>query len=100
MMYSNEAMVEPINKTNQQSDTIVEQPQPLRNYVEQALQHYFEYLGNEETVNLYALVISEVEIPLLKAVLKRTNGNQSKAAQILGINRGTLRKKLKEYNLE
>lgn len=98
-MYSNESIVEHINKHNQISDTTNEQ-QPLRNYVEQALNHYFAYLGDENATNLYDLVLAEVEIPLLKAVLKRTNGNQSKAAQILGMNRGTLRKKLKGYNLE
>ena len=49
--------------------------------------------------DLYQLVIGEVEKPLFKAVLRYTNGNQSEAAEILGINRGTLRKKLKQYGL-
>jgi Fis family transcriptional regulator len=44
-------------------------------------------------------VISEVEQPLFEAVLEYTDGNQCRAADILGINRGTLRKKLKTYNL-
>ena len=44
-------------------------------------------------------MIGEVEQPLLKAVLEYTEGNQSRAADILGINRGTLRKKLKTYGL-
>ncbi|CAM4466590.1 MAG: DNA-binding protein Fis [Legionellaceae bacterium] len=74
--------------------------QPLRHYVEETLNHYFEYLGNETPANLYHFVLTEVEVPLLKSVLKYTDGNQSKAAQILGMNRGTLRKKLKEYNLD
>ena len=46
------------------------------------------------------LVIGEVEKPLFRAVLTYTNGNQSEAAEILGINRGTLRKKLKDYKLQ
>ena len=49
--------------------------------------------------DLYDLVIGEVERPLFKAVLDYTDGNQSQAAGILGINRGTLRKKLRTYSL-
>jgi Fis family transcriptional regulator len=45
------------------------------------------------------MLMTEVEVPLLKATLAHTNGNQSRAAEILGINRGTLRKKLKLYGL-
>lgn len=45
------------------------------------------------------MVLNEVEVPLLEAVLSYTGGNQTQAAEVLGINRGTLRKKLKEYNL-
>jgi len=44
-------------------------------------------------------VISEVELPLFEAIMRYTRGNQSKAAQILGINRSTLRKKLEHYGL-
>ena len=45
------------------------------------------------------MVLTEVEAPLLATVLQHTGGNQSKAAEVLGLNRGTLRKKLKEHNL-
>jgi Fis family transcriptional regulator len=48
---------------------------------------------------LYELVLGEVEPPLLRTVMEYTRGNQSRAAEILGINRGTLRKKLKTYGL-
>ena len=48
---------------------------------------------------LYDLVLREVEEPLFKAVLEYVAGNQSRAADVLGINRGTLRKKLKTYGL-
>ena len=74
--------------------------QPLRQSVEHALQSYFAVLGDEFITDLYNMVLLEVEIPLLQAVMQRTSGNQSKAAAMLGINRGTLRKKLKQYNLE
>lgn len=70
---------------------------PLSEYVERALKDYFSHLNGEATTNLYEMLLAEVEAPLFKAVLKHTNGNQSQAAGILGLNRGTLRKKLKTY---
>lgn len=72
----------------------------LRQAVERAMDKYFEDLGKEDLVrNLYDVVLSEVEAPLLQAVLKNTGGNQSKASTMLGLNRGTLRKKMKQYGL-
>ena len=71
----------------------------LREMVEQSINQYFENLGGHETIDLYDLVLKEVELPLFVAVLKQTKNNQSKASKILGLNRGTLRKKLKQYNL-
>jgi Fis family transcriptional regulator, factor for inversion stimulation protein len=72
----------------------------LRQAVERAMEKYFEDLGDDRlTHNLYELVLSEVEPPLLEAVLKHTLGNQSEAATMLGLNRGTLRKKMKQYAL-
>jgi Fis family transcriptional regulator len=67
---------------------------------DEALCTYFTHLnGHKPGGDLYQLVLGEVEKPLFSAVLKYTNGNQSEAAEILGINRGTLRKKLKSYKL-
>lgn len=71
--------------------------QPLRDLVKQALQKYFSHLEGSTPANLYEMVLEEVERPLLEAVLQFTRGNQCKAAVILGISRGTLRKKLKQY---
>lgn len=65
----------------------------------EALDGYFSRLNGHKPGDLYQLVIGEVEKPLFKAVLRYTNGNQSEAAEILGINRGTLRKKLRSYDL-
>lgn len=65
----------------------------------EALDGYFDKLNGHKPGDLYQLVLSQVEKPLFRAVLDYTNGNQSEAAQILGINRGTLRKKLRSYNL-
>ncbi len=72
---------------------------PLRQHTEDALQQYFAALNGDRPGDLYDLVIGEVERPLFKAVMDFTDGNQSQAAGILGINRGTLRKKLKTYSL-
>jgi len=65
----------------------------------QALESYFESLNGHKPGQLYDLVMREVEEPLFKAALDYAQGNQSRAADILGINRGTLRKKLKTYGL-
>lgn len=73
---------------------------PLCQQVTQTLERYFEQLDGQDVVDLHALVISEVEKPLLEAVLKHTQSNQSKAAKMLGLSRGTLRKKLTIYDLD
>lgn len=72
---------------------------PLHKHTEEALNDYFTSLNGDRPGDLYDLVIGEVERPLFKAVLDYTDGNQSQAAGILGINRGTLRKKLRSYSL-
>ncbi len=73
---------------------------PLRDHVAEALRIYFHNLGGQAPNNLYDLVLREVEPPLLDIVMKFARGNQTKAAIILGINRGTLRKKLRQYGLD
>jgi Fis family transcriptional regulator len=72
---------------------------PLRDHTEQALCTYFDSLNGHRPGRLYDLVMREVELPLFQAVMDYADGNQSRAATILGINRGTLRKKLREYGL-
>ncbi|MDX1572794.1 MAG: DNA-binding transcriptional regulator Fis [Methylophaga sp.] len=72
---------------------------PLKECVEHALHSYFQQLDGTPTANLYNMLMTEVEVPLLRATLEHTHGNQCRAAEILGINRGTLRKKLKHYGL-
>nr|WP_290702608.1 DNA-binding transcriptional regulator Fis [Halomonas sp. UBA3074] len=74
-------------------------PQPLREAVETAMRRYFEHLDGSQASDLYAMVMAEVEAPLLACVLEHTDGNQTRAADVLGLNRGTLRKKLKQYGL-
>lgn len=72
---------------------------PLRDHVERVVRDYFANLEGEVPSDVYELILQEVELPLLTVVLEKTRGNQSKSAQILGLNRGTLRKKLKKYHL-
>ncbi len=72
---------------------------PLCKHTEDALDQYFNTLSGDRPGDLYDLVIGEVERPLFKAVMDYTQGNQSQAAGILGLNRGTLRKKLRIYSL-
>lgn len=71
----------------------------LRDSVEQALENYFSQLDGAPVKDVYQMVLSEVEAPLLEQVLKYTRNNQTKASVMLGLNRGTLRKKLKQYGL-
>ena len=72
---------------------------PLRSMTEQALDSYFTSLNGHAPGRLYDLVMREVEEPLFRAVLDYADGNQSRAAEVLGINRGTLRKKLRTYGI-
>ena len=74
-------------------------PRPLRESAKESIRHFFEQLDGATCTDLHALVLAQVEEPLFRAVLQETGGNQSKAAAILGLNRGTLRKKLRQYHL-
>ena len=71
----------------------------LRQSVEVAVDAYFAQLDGQMVTDVYDMVLAEVEAPLLEAVLKYTRNNQTLAATVLGLNRGTLRKKLKRYGL-
>ncbi|MCH8499953.1 MAG: DNA-binding transcriptional regulator Fis [Marinobacter sp.] len=71
----------------------------LRDSVEVALKNYFTQLDGAPVTDVYQLVLNEVEAPLLEQVMRYTRNNQTKASVMLGLNRGTLRKKLKQYGL-
>ena len=72
---------------------------PLAACVTDSMQQYFDDLNGQEPKNLHHIFIQEVERPFLQVVMNQVNGNQTRAADMLGINRNTLRKKLKTYNL-
>tara|TARA_E500000178_G_scaffold49462_1_gene44825 strand:+ start:323 stop:574 length:252 start_codon:yes stop_codon:yes gene_type:complete len=71
----------------------------LRGEVKRAIKRYYRNLDGENPIELYELTLSQIEPPLLEVVLKKCRGNQSQACQILGLNRGTLRKKMAKYGL-
>ena len=91
----------------QATDTNRSQPQPagmpcdgkLNGFVADCMAKYFSTLNGHQPNNLYDMVIGEIEAPLLSAALEYCEGNQSRAAEMLGLNRGTLRKKLRTYNI-
>lgn len=66
----------------------------LSEHVKQTIDLYFSQLNGHDVVNLYTMVINEVEKPLLEATLEHSGNNQSKAAKALGLSRSTLRKKM------
>jgi|TARA_B110000259_G_scaffold170976_1_gene202146 Fis family transcriptional regulator len=72
----------------------------LSNDIDILLDQYFTDLSGENPNGVYDMVIQSVEKPLLLYVMNFAEGNQSKAADILGLNRNTLRKKLKQHKIE
>jgi DNA-binding NtrC family response regulator len=72
----------------------------LEDFVEQKLAQFLERVGNYDVSNLYEAIETQMERPLYKLMMQHTGGNQIKAARILGINRNTLRTKLKKYGLK
>ena len=72
---------------------------PLRTQAKVAIKNYLSQLNGNDVDDMYDLVLSEIEAPMLEEVMQYTRGNQTRAANLLGINRGTLRKKLKKYGM-
>tara|TARA_B110000503_G_scaffold63672_2_gene100451 strand:+ start:41321 stop:41632 length:312 start_codon:yes stop_codon:yes gene_type:complete len=71
----------------------------LREAVTTAMRDYLEQLDGQLSSDVYQMVLTEVEAPLLAEIMAYNRNNQTRAAIMLGLNRGTLRKKLKQYNL-
>ena len=73
---------------------------PLRKHVQNTVSRYLKDMGKTVPENLYQMLLSEVEPPLIEEILKCTGGNQSRAASMLGITRNTLRTKMQRYSIE
>jgi len=72
----------------------------LADNVQRAMEAYFEDLDGHEASNLHGLFLEEVEKPFFEVVMKYTQGNITHAAKILGLNRVTLRSRLKKYEID
>jgi Fis family transcriptional regulator len=86
-------------------DAANDEPQPpapvssLRDEVRAAVRFYLQELDGQLSTDVYQMVLAEIEVPLLEEIMAYTRYNQTKASIMLGLNRGTLRKKLKQYDL-
>lgn len=77
---------------------MVQNSESLSHQVIHAVKNYLTTVNNKDAnLNLYQLIVEEVEAPLFRTVMELTRYNQSKAARVLGVSRGTLRTKLKRY---
>jgi Fis family transcriptional regulator, factor for inversion stimulation protein len=88
-----------VNAASTRQDTRGTPKPPLREHVAQSVRRYLRDLDGSEADDVYEIVLREMEIPLFVEVLNHCEGNQSRAAAMLGIHRATLRKKLKDYGL-
>lgn len=84
---------------DRESKPLAQAPAPLAHAVHESMSDYFRALNGHAPADLYNIILAQVEPPLLKATLAYCRGNQSKAADVLGLNRATLRKKLSQYKI-
>ena len=68
--------------------------------IKKSMDEYFKDLDGEKPCAIHHMVIASVEKPLLESILKHAQGNQTRAAELLGLNRNTLRKKMQEYGIK
>ncbi len=85
--------------TNQSGENQPQEISQLSHAVKHSIRRYLFELEGTQPNNMYELVLKQIEQPLFEAILEHTKGNQSRASEMLGLNRGTLRKKLRSYNL-
>ena len=83
----------------ERSETSVRENE-LSSTVRKVMKQYFKDLDGEKACDIYAMVVGCVEKPLLEVVMHHAQGNQTRAAELLGINRNTLRKKLQDHGIE
>ena len=85
--------------TNPAEDKQPQEISQLSHAVKHSIRRYLFELEGTQPNSMYDLVLRQIEQPLFEAILEHTKGNQSRAAEMLGLNRGTLRKKLRSYGL-
>lgn len=93
-------MVKSGHKKSSQKKKKERRAESIYHCVKSALNLYFEDMDGHDPTDLYELILSQVEKPVFEVVLQQTQGNITRSAEMLGINRATLRKKLKKYALE
>ncbi|NOQ90426.1 MAG: DNA-binding transcriptional regulator Fis [Gammaproteobacteria bacterium] len=86
-------------QNNSDSESDSQEISQLSHAVKHSIRRYLYELEGTQPNNMYEMVLRQIEQPLFEAILEHTKGNQSRAAEVLGLNRGTLRKKLRSYNL-
>ena len=96
--HSSSGSLLPKNKSDSTAEQF-KQGDSLRDAVTIAMQNYLKELDGQMTTDVYPMVLAEIEAPLLTQIMEYTRNNQTKASIMLGLNRGTLRKKLKQYKL-
>lgn len=89
-----------VNPANVISAEVNTTSKPLKECVFSAMKNYYSNVDTGEPSEVYEMLLSQIEPPLLETTMEFTRGNQSKAAILLGLSRGTLRKKLKKYGLD
>ncbi len=92
-------MAEPLQAHAANDETTDTGVSSLRDSVKASVRQYLGELDGQMSTDVYQMVLAEVEAPLLEEIMAYTRNNQTKASIMLGLNRGTLRKKLKQYKL-
>mgnify|MGYP001549835768 CR=1 FL=1 len=95
-----EPMQAPADSAGAANDEQLQTSTPnLREAVSASVRQYLSELDGQISTDVYQMVLAEIEAPLLEEIMIYTRNNQTKASIMLGLNRGTLRKKLKQYKL-
>jgi Fis family transcriptional regulator len=96
---AHKAAAKPAHRASPKAAPIVREGE-LSVVVRRVMRQYFKDLEGENTCGIYDMVVLSVEKPLLEVVMVQAQGNQTRAAELLGLNRNTLRKKLQQHGLE
>src|SRR3954464_13274868 len=92
-------LLQPKHRSESRADTGTRDNE-LSSTVRKVMKQYFKDLDGEKCTGIYEMVVAAVEKPMLEVVMFQAQGNQTRAAELLGVNRNTLRKKLKQHGLD